>query len=308
MNRLPFLSLETARRSVRRGGMVAVILTASLCAGIPSARADETTRRIQEELRKRNLFFGDVDGRATPQLSAALHRYQERKGFSSTGEADADTLYSLNILRSGDKSSHLASNVPSPTMPPPLDARDGGPTWPDVTVLRSDAARPAPPPGEIDAAIARAETALAVATATPAPPPASAAVLRRPTVEQVREFLTRYLQAGQANDPETEMRFYGDHVAYYDEGVVDQPYISRDVSRYDHRWPERRFTLLDPVTVSDAPDGDTDKFVVNFRYGFNVKNARYAVGGKTDNTWIVAGHDPGSWKIVSMKEQRVREK
>ena len=193
-------------------------------------------------------------------------------------------------------------------MPPPLDARDGGPTWPDVTVLRSDEARSSPSPGEIDAAIARAETALAVPSVTPAPPPAAAGVLRRPTVEQVRDFLTRYLQAGQNNDAETEMHFYGERVAYYDEGVVDHPYISRDVARYDHRWPERRFTLLDPVTVSDSPDGDPDKFVVNFRYGFNVKNARYTVGGKTDNTWTITGHDPDSWKIVSMKEQRVREK
>ncbi len=282
-------------------------MTLILTAGCP-ARADEVTRRLQEELRKRNLYFGDVDGRGSSQLAAALHRYQERKGFSSTGEADADTLYSLNIPRPAEVPPRLATAAPSPVAPPPLDARDGGPTWPDVTVLRSDAARPAPPPGDAEAAAARAETALAAPTATPAPPPAAAGVLRRPSVGQVRDFLTRYLQAGQNNDSEGEMQFYGDRVAYYDEGVVDHAYIARDVTRYDHRWPERRFELLEPVTVADSPDGDPDKFVVNFRYGFNVKNARYAVGGKTENVWTVSSHDPGGWKIVSMKEQRVREK
>ena len=171
--------------------------------------------------------------------------------------------------------------------------------------MRSDEARPTPKSGDPEAAIPAAEQTL---RATPAPPPASAGVLRRPPVEKVREYLARYLQAGQNNDPADEMQFYGDHVAYYDEGTVDHAYIARDVARYDHRWPERHFALLDPVTVSDSPDGDPDKFVVNFRYGFNVKNPRYTVGGKTDNTWMVSSRDHDGWKIVSMKEQRVREK
>jgi len=29
----------------------------------PIARADEQTRQVQEELRKRHLFFRDIDGR-----------------------------------------------------------------------------------------------------------------------------------------------------------------------------------------------------------------------------------------------------
>ena len=279
-----------------------VVVAAFVLGMSSSAHADETTRRIQEELRKRNLFFGDVDGRTSAQLAAALHRYQERKGFPSTGEADADTLYSLNIPPSGDPPPplHPTVNSPLPTTPPPLEARDGGPTWPDITVLRSDEARSSPAPGNTEA--------VATSTATPAPPPAAAGPLRRPTVEQARDFLTRYLQAGQDNDSGAEMGFYGERVAYYDEGTVDHTYISRDVTRYDHRWPERRFALLDPVTITASPDGDPEKFVVNFRYGFNVKSSRYAVNGKADNVWTVSTHEPGGWKIVSMKEQRVREK
>ena len=276
-----------------------VVVAAFVLGMSSSAHADETTRRIQEELRKRNLFFGDVDGRSSVQLAAALHRYQERKGFPSTGEADADTLYSLNIPPSGNAPPPRPTvNPPLPTTPTPLDARDGGPTWPDITVLRSDEARPSLASGDTEA----------VATPTPAPPPASANVLRRPTVEQARDFLTRYLQAGQDNDSAGEMGFYGERVAYYDEGTVDHTYIARDVTRYDHRWPERRFALFDPVTVTASPDGDPDKFVVNFRYGFNVRNSRYAVNGKADNVWTVSTHETGGWKIVSMKEQRVREK
>ena len=307
MNRSISSPRDVAPRRVRRWCAL-IALAAAFCAtdAVP-AHADEITRRIQEELRKRNLYFGDVDGRLSPQLSAALHRYQERKGFSSTGETDADTLYSLNIVRPDGTPSPTTASAPVSTVPPALDARDGKSSWPDITVLRSDEARP--DAGDRETAAASGGPSVhPTPVFTPAPPPASATVLRRPSVEKVHDYLTRYLQAGQNNDAAGEMRFYGDHVAYYDEGTADHAYILRDVNRYDHRWPERHFTLLDPVTVADSPDGDPDKFVVNFRYGFSVKNSRYAVGGKTDNTWTVSNQDPGDWKIVSMKEQRVREK
>lgn len=300
---------------MRRWAVRFAVAAALWCAaGVGPLRGDEITRRLQEELRRRNLYFGDVDGRISAQLSAALHRYQERKGFPSTGEADTDTLFSLNILRPGETppprpdlaAGTRATNSPpaATATPPPLDARDGGVPWPDVTVLRSDEARPAPSSGDTDPATAVA----AASSPTPAPPPASTGMVHRPTPEQVRAYLERYLQAGATNDPDAEMRFYGEHVTYYDEGLVDHSYILRDVIRYDHRWPERHFTLLDPVTISAAPGGNPDKFVVNFRYAFHVKGSRYAVAGKTDNVWTIAGDEPDGWKIVSMKEQRVREK
>ncbi|MDP9004854.1 MAG: peptidoglycan-binding protein [Verrucomicrobiota bacterium] len=80
------------------------------------ARADEQTRQVQEELRKRYLFFRDIDGRATPDYSIALRRYQERQGFAQTGVADEMTLYSLGI------------GEPSPPA-------EGAPELPDVPVL-----------------------------------------------------------------------------------------------------------------------------------------------------------------------------
>ena len=64
--------------------LAAVVLT--LCPTV--ARADESTRDVQEELRRRHLFYGNVDGRETPGLTAAIKRYQERKGFRQTGAAD----------------------------------------------------------------------------------------------------------------------------------------------------------------------------------------------------------------------------
>src|SRR3954468_18021811 len=61
------------------------------------ARADETVRQVQEELRKRNLYFGNIDGKVSPVLTDALKRYQTRKGFTITGQVDKDTARSLHV-------------------------------------------------------------------------------------------------------------------------------------------------------------------------------------------------------------------
>src|SRR6476620_1123852 len=61
------------------------------------ARGDESVRQVQEELRKRKLYFGNVDGQSTPELTDAVKRYQTRKGFTVTGRVDSDTAKSLQI-------------------------------------------------------------------------------------------------------------------------------------------------------------------------------------------------------------------
>ena len=50
-----------------------------------------------EELRKRHLFFRDIDGRPSLDFALAIKRYQQRQGFAQTGVADEMTLYSLGI-------------------------------------------------------------------------------------------------------------------------------------------------------------------------------------------------------------------
>src|SRR2546423_3439096 len=84
-------------------------------------RADETVRQVQEELRKRNLYFGNIDGQTSPVLVDALKRYQTRKGFTVTGKVDKDTANSL----------HIQATTVTATAPP----------LPDMPVLKSDTAR-----------------------------------------------------------------------------------------------------------------------------------------------------------------------
>jgi hypothetical protein len=71
--------------------------------------ADEQVRRVQEELRKRHLFYADANGEKSAALSVALKRYQEKKGFSPTGSIDSVTLVSLGI----STATPLAATTPS---------------------------------------------------------------------------------------------------------------------------------------------------------------------------------------------------
>ena len=57
----------------------------------------EHVRRVQEELRKRHLFYHQLDGNYTPALSHALKRYQAKKGFEPTGIIDSQTAGSLGV-------------------------------------------------------------------------------------------------------------------------------------------------------------------------------------------------------------------
>src|SRR3954471_13131232 len=63
--------------------------------------ADEEIRQVQEALRKRNLYFSDINGQASPELGNAVKRYQARKGFPATGEIDDLTARSLNVEMPG---------------------------------------------------------------------------------------------------------------------------------------------------------------------------------------------------------------
>src|SRR3954453_12751458 len=76
------------------------------------ARADETVRQVQEELRKRNLYFGNIDGKASPALTDALKRYQIRKGFAVSGAVDSDTATSLHIRSTTTTAAVALPDVP----------------------------------------------------------------------------------------------------------------------------------------------------------------------------------------------------
>jgi hypothetical protein len=246
--------------------------------------ADEPVRRVQEELRKRNLFFGDINGQLSPELCGALRAYQSRKGFEASGQIDEVTLRSLHVMTNEDASA--AQRV----------------SWPDVPVLKSDAARALPP----DEQAALAQQAVRNVDASPTPvvepmqPSGPAPVDRR----QVERLVENYLRDGETNDVAKQTRYYEFPVDYFDHGAVGEKFVKTDTRRYVLRWPQRNYQLTAPIKVAaGAGEGEA---VVEFPLHFNVRSESRHAEGKTRNVWTIksAGNE---LKIVGIKEQHLHE-
>lgn len=248
-----------------------------------SVQADEYTRRAQEELRRRNLYFGDIDGRVTPEFKGAVRRYQERKGFEKNGELDEATAASLNIPATGPAHDH-----------PPNQ-------WPDVIILKSDAARVLPkleiPSDEkpLD------EPDLVPSPAAPAESPAPVANL--PSAE-VDKFVDAYLRDAATDNVQAQVKYYEFPVEYFDHGPSDYQSVWRDTRNYVKRWPKRKYGLTGPIALSGTDD--ERQLFVQFTIDFSVTNAKSSAHGQTRNFWTITRRPGGEMKIVSIREERLR--
>jgi peptidoglycan hydrolase-like protein with peptidoglycan-binding domain len=250
--------------------IIAIAIAALLISLCGSAHADEAIRLAQEELRKRNLFYGDIDGRETPGFLEALKRYQQRKGFAPTGVVDVDTLRSMGL--SAPEVSEL----------------------PNVPVLRSD--RRAPPQVWPLAAGASVQS-----------PPAPATPLRSdpaPSQEEMRRFIRAYLDACQSPDVADELGFYADRVDYFHHGNVDQNYIRGLLHAYYEQWPERSYRVGDTIRLGKSGEYTTARNRINFT--LKTSGGRTA-SGRTDNTFTVARRPDNSLVIIGHQEERVRQ-
>lgn len=260
----------------------ALLLLLAWWLGVSVARADDQVRQVQEELRKRNLFFGEIDGNTTPALVSAIKKYQARKGFAVTGAVDEETAASLRI------NANITASV-SRAM------------WPNMPVLRSDAARAIGPEQEEALESKPNETD---SSATPAAPAESPPSVDSMTQERVASFVDSYLRDGETQDVATQLRYFAFPVNYFDHGTVDEKFVTRDTRNYVNRWPTRKYMLADtPRFHATGREGELE---VEFTLAFTVENRSHNVNGRTRNFWTVR-IDGNDLKIVAIREQRIRE-
>lgn len=272
-----------APRAQRMGRRILFLLLLLSVAAI--ARGDERVRQVQEELRRRNLYFGEVDGQQTPELANALKRYQSRKGFAVTGAIDDATATSLDVQPANPNAASAAAT-------PPL---------PDVPVLRSDLARELPAEQRV-ALEQRAETN-PEPTQTPAPP-AEAPPTNNITPERVREYVEQYLHDSETDDIAAQTKYFDYPVQYFDHGTVDPGFVQKDVTNYCKHWPERKYTLIAPPKVTAA--GRSDEVQVEFPISFDLQNHSHTAKGRTNNYWTLR-QEGDELKIVAIREQRLRQ-
>lgn len=254
------------------------------------ALADEQVRQAQEELRRRNLFFGDIDGKPSPDLTSALRRYQARKGFAVTGTISEETANSL----------HIAAEEGAAATASPL---------PDIPVLKSDRA-PALPESK---RIALEEKAEKEPDFLPTPPPPAEAPDLNPAINpaRVRQLIEQYLRDAETDDIEAQTRYFTDPVQYFNDGEQGPAWVRKDVIAYVKDWPERHYTLQQPINffASDKPG----EIIVEFPIIYHVQNPgrrdagkRYDLKGRTMNTWTVRA-EGDELKIAAINERRLRE-
>jgi peptidoglycan hydrolase-like protein with peptidoglycan-binding domain len=289
----------------------------SLLLFLAAAPAEEQTRATQEELRRRNIYFGDIDGRPSQELSEAVKRYQRRKGLPDSGHADHATLRSLG----------LAAREPGEPAPKELE-------WPEEPVLKSDARI------DVQEAIAElvAETGVApeslkvappvnetkahgAKSATPRPQARTSSSTREPSrrrlgaqrlsvdnrVElprQISKFVESYVKAVGRNKLEDELAFYSDTVNYFGSGAVDRRIVEQTLRKYYQRWPHRSYRVVKPIGWQAQPK--RGEVAVSFRVNFTLRGRSGKVRGVTENRIVInaATADP---RIVSISERRVRQ-
>ncbi|MGI8431887.1 MAG: peptidoglycan-binding domain-containing protein [Chthoniobacterales bacterium] len=254
-----------------------------LCAFAGRVFAAEPVRRAQEELRRRNLFFGDVDGQETPGLAAALRLYQSHKGFAPSGRLDPLTARSLGI-ETGDAVDVTVTK------------------WPDVPVLKSDAARELPPATQ--AAIEKQAVKNLAVEPLPEEPAESPSGAQNLDPQKVTTFVENYLRDNEANELALQLRYYSFPVDYFDHGKVGEGFVAKDNRNYMRRWPIRHYQMEAPVKfAAGAKEGET---IVEFPISFEVRGGSRAARGKTRNIWTIKP-DGGELKIVAIQEQHLRE-
>lgn len=243
--------------------------------------ADDRIRQVQEELRKRHLYFGDIDGRENAELHNALRRYQARKGFTASGEVDSDTAASLG----------LAATVTVATTSIML---------PDEPVLKSDFARELPPQRRQELESETENTT----GASPPPPAESPAPADNLTPERVTKFVEDYLRDGESNDPAAQNKYYAFPLRYMNDGVQDAAYVQDDATKQIRHWPRRRFMLAGPVNFFST--GEPGQAHVEFTYAFEEARHHKAIAkGQARQRWTVRAQGD-EMKITQIDEEIVR--
>lgn len=276
-----------------------------LCTGV--LRAQDDVRSVQEELRRRSLYFGDVNGRESAELQEAMKRYQKRKGFAATGRADRETLKSLGLV----------PRSPNEPVPPEL-------AWPAEPVLPSDekidpvavAKSLSEETGIAPAAVVpknsaqrRAVLAMSKTAGSTTPAAAAMAADKRPanspyiTPPDLARFASDYVAAMTSNDIKHQLKFYADNVDYYRNGKIDRRIIEQTLRRYQARWPNRHYTMGTAIRYS--PINARGEIVMTFPVTFTLKDGRRTVKGSTNNRLAISAAtlDP---RISSISEQRIR--
>jgi hypothetical protein len=232
--------------------------------------ADDTVRAAQTRLKEGGFYFGEINGAYSSETSAAVSRYQIRRGLPISGKLDAETIKSLGLT--------AAQTAP--------EAQPSTETWRNLRKTDRQF-------------LERMQTDQAPAVAGKASGSDYGSVLVL-SQERLRDYVAAFVLAGLDPQVGAELEFFGDKVRYYNDGLVDREKIRRDLATYNQRWPNRRFWLAGKVNVQPQPDS---RVQVTFPLRYDLRNAKKHSSGRVTKTLTleVVGED---LQIVGVNERK----
>jgi len=213
--------------------------------------ADAQIAAVQEMLKSRGFYYGEVNGENNNETAAAITRFQVRSGFEVTGELNEETLRSLGL---------------KPSQPVGPNAEDR--SQPKIEAWRA----------------LREQDREFLRQTTSSQPTAQVReqILEVSSIDQVRDFIAGFVVAGISPDVEAELQFYADKADYYDSGLVSKDFIRKDILRYDQKWPMRRYWLEGDVRILNGLEANPIEVQYQIRYF--VKNQQKESSGTAVKT------------------------
>jgi peptidoglycan hydrolase-like protein with peptidoglycan-binding domain len=276
--------------------------------------ADDNVRAVQQKLRDGGFYSGEIDGAYSSQLSAALTRYQIRKGLPITGQLDVDTSKALGAkpavatsaadsaqssetwrqLRKGERQTLAKTNARETSSPaadqskPEVASRQSSPAASANATIQSETALVGSPLPE-NATAAQASAATSNSSSAP-----------NVSTERLRDYVGAFVLAGLDSRVGAEADFFADRVQYYDQGVMSREQIREDLKQYAARWPERRFWFAGEITVEPQ---NGNRVRVTFPLQYELRNGAKHSSGKIDKTLVLelVGDDQ---QIVAVNERK----
>ena len=242
-----------------------------LCS-IAAFHADDQIAAVQEKLKSRGLYYGEVNGENSNETAAAITRFQVRSGFQVTGELNEETLRSLGL---------------TPSQPVGQNAEDD--SAPKIEAWRALL--------EQDREFLKQTTP---SQPTERTPDQTFDVSR---MDQIRDFVAGFVVVGISPDVEAELQFYADNADYYDSGFVSKDFIRNDILRYNQKWPVRRYWLEGDVGILNRMEADWIE--VRFQIKYVVRNERKESRGTAVKT-LTLEKTPDGLKIISVREKTLK--
>ena len=129
------------------------------------------------------------------------------------------------------------------------------------------------------------------------PPPS---VPTRDLRAEIEKFVYEHLSKSVNADISGIVADYADRVDYYENGLVDRSFITKDRQTYSAGWPTVKIVPAGGIRINEIPD--SNRVTISFDYRFDARNKKGIHSlGDAANVWVL-DTSYGGLKIVSEKQ------